>query len=167
VSSPRSAATQPAGCAPEPARAPRVLLVDDNRELCERLAELLSDDAIEVVGTVDRGELALDAIDKADSVDVVVMDVRMPGIGGLEATRVVRHAHPDIAVVLHTAFGGCLNGQVAEVGAFAEVAKGSPPADLTDTIHAAFQAVCAHRAAAVWAGHPQQPDGQRPPDARP
>jgi CheY-like chemotaxis protein len=67
--------------------------------------------ACSIAGAVDRGELVLAAIDRAGSVDVVVMDVRMPGMDGLEATRWVKHTYPDVAVVLHTAFGGCLGGQ--------------------------------------------------------
>lgn len=146
MSPPRSPAAQPVDADLEAVGSPRVLLVDDNRELLDRLAELLPDYGIQVVGAVSRGELVLDAIGKAGSVDVVVMDVRMPGMDGLEATRLVNHAHPGIPVILHTAFGGCLHGQVAAVGAFAEIAKGSSPTDLIHAILAAFEVVSAHRA---------------------
>lgn len=136
-----STSTPPVSSAELPPRysAPRVLLVDDNRGLLDRLADFLPEYGIQIAGAVDRGDLVLAAIDRAGSVDVVVMDVRMPGMDGLEATRWVKHTYPDVAVVLHTAFGGCLGGQAAKVGASAEVAKGGPTTDLVDAIFAAAQ----------------------------
>ncbi len=56
---------------------------------------------LEIVGEAGDG---LDAIDRATELlpDVVLMDVRMPGVGGIEATRRIRHAHPETKVVVLT-----------------------------------------------------------------
>jgi two-component system invasion response regulator UvrY len=118
-------------------RAPRVLLVDDNQPLLTALARLLPAWDIQVAGLVERGELVLDALQDAMAhgpVDVVVMDVRMPGMGGLEATRLVGRAFPDLPVVLHTACAGSLAQQGREAGAVAEVTKGDDPANLVHAI---------------------------------
>jgi DNA-binding NarL/FixJ family response regulator len=86
------------------ARPVRILLVEDNdvfREALELLLGLRSD--VEVVGAVAEGEAAVQACLELRP-DVVVMDYRLPGIDGVQATKAVREAAPDIAVV-------CLTGE--------------------------------------------------------
>ena len=81
----------------------RVLLVEDNqvfREALELLLGLRSD--IEVVASVAEGSAAADVV-REHKPDVVLMDYRLPGIDGVQATRAVREAAPDVAVVCLTA----------------------------------------------------------------
>jgi DNA-binding NarL/FixJ family response regulator len=81
----------------------RLLLVEDNdvfREALELLIGLRSD--IEVVASVSDGSAAVDAA-LEHKPDVVLMDYRLPGIDGVQATRAVREAAPDVAVVCLTA----------------------------------------------------------------
>jgi DNA-binding NarL/FixJ family response regulator len=81
----------------------RLLLVEDNevfREALELLLALRSD--IEIVASVSDGSAAADAA-RAHQPDVVLMDYRLPGIDGVQATRAVRAAAPDVAVVCLTA----------------------------------------------------------------
>jgi two-component system response regulator DesR len=81
----------------------RLLLVEDNqvfREALELLLGLQSD--IEVVASVGEGTSAADAV-RAHRPDVVLMDYRLPGLDGVQATRAVRQASPDVAVVCLTA----------------------------------------------------------------
>ncbi|WP_261554791.1 response regulator [Frankia tisae] len=83
----------------------RVLIVDDHRIVLEGLAALLdSVDGIEVVGEATSGEQAV-ALAGPASPDVVLMDVDMPGIGGIEATRRIRAAHPGVAILMLTMYG--------------------------------------------------------------
>jgi len=84
-------------------RAPRLVVVDDDRLLAEELAGLFSDVGYDVTG------VALDAAGGIDLVrrtqpDVVLMDVRMEGMSGTEAAAVLRRHHPDLPVVLLSAY---------------------------------------------------------------
>lgn len=80
----------------------RVLLVDDHPAFLEGLALLLSDaDGIEVVGKAEDGEAACRLHGELRP-DVVAMDLHMPGMGGLEATRHIRTADPDVAILVLT-----------------------------------------------------------------
>jgi len=81
----------------------RVLLVEDNDVFRQALELLLArQPGIEVVGAVAEGTAVVDACRELGP-DVVVMDFRLPGMDGVEATRAVRAAFPAIAVVCLTA----------------------------------------------------------------
>ncbi|WP_248740591.1 UvrY/SirA/GacA family response regulator transcription factor [Pseudomonas sp. MWU12-2029] len=77
----------------------RVLVVDDHDLVRTGITRMLADiDGLQVVGQAESGE---ESLIKARELkpDVVLMDVKMPGIGGLEATRKLLRSHPDIKVV--------------------------------------------------------------------
>jgi len=77
----------------------RILLVEDNdvfREALELLFGLRTD--VEVVASVAEGEAAVEAC-RTYRPDVVLMDYRLPGMDGVEATKAVREAAPGVAVV--------------------------------------------------------------------
>jgi two-component system response regulator DesR len=81
----------------------RVALVEDNlvfREALELLLGLRED--VEVVASVDNGNDAVSLCREHDP-DVVVMDYRLPGIDGVQATAALRSACPEVAVVCLTA----------------------------------------------------------------
>lgn len=80
----------------------RVLVVDDHDLVRTGISRMLADiSGLQVIGQADSGE---DAIRKARELkpDVVVMDVKMPGIGGLEATRKLLRSYPDLKVIAVT-----------------------------------------------------------------
>jgi DNA-binding NarL/FixJ family response regulator len=82
----------------------RILVADDHPVFREGLCALLSASAeIEVVGQAASGTEAVEAAART-APHVVLMDLRMPGCNGIEATRRIRDANPDVAVVVLTMF---------------------------------------------------------------
>jgi DNA-binding NarL/FixJ family response regulator len=82
----------------------RILLVDDQRLMREGLRILLElEPDLEIVGEADNGEAALKAYAELQP-DVVLMDVRMPGMDGVEATWQLHKRWPDARVVILTTF---------------------------------------------------------------
>ena len=80
----------------------RVLVVDDHDLVRTGITRMLADiDGLQVVGEACTGEEALLKVRELKP-DVVLMDVKMPGIGGLEATSKLMRSHPDIKVVAVT-----------------------------------------------------------------
>ena len=122
---------------------PRLLVVDDHDMLREALVELLVQAGFEVVGEAADGADAV-ALARQLEPEVVLMDLRMPVLGGLDATRLIKDAHPATQVVLLTAFESpALQQQAEEAGCFAYLVKGGPPGTLRLVLH---QAVAARRA---------------------
>ena len=95
----------------------QVFLVDDHpvvREGIRRLLEL--EEGISVVGEVASGEEALKQMD-ARPADVVLMDIRLMGIDGIETTRRLKATHPDLRVLILSGFGHEYMSQAIEAGA--------------------------------------------------
>lgn len=83
-------------CAAEP---DRILVVDDEEEVREILAETLQDFGYAVV-TAASGEEALPVLNRDHSVVLVITDVRMPGMSGLQLAEEIRRRWPRVKVVL-------------------------------------------------------------------
>ncbi len=81
----------------------RVLIVDDTEHVLAVVADMLRLDGFDVVATAPDGLTALDLANTTDP-HVVVMDLRMPGVDGLETTRRLRAARPGQQVILYTAY---------------------------------------------------------------
>jgi len=82
----------------------RVLIADDDHLMRAGLVELLSSDlAIEIVGEAATGRQAVEGARRVGP-DVLLMDVRMPDLDGIEATRELARAAPDIRVLILTTF---------------------------------------------------------------
>jgi DNA-binding NarL/FixJ family response regulator len=82
----------------------RVLLVDDHRVVRAGLTALLNSAAdVEVVGEAPDGAAALELTESVE-VDLVLMDLSMPVMDGVTATRKMRERHPDIRIVVLTSF---------------------------------------------------------------
>jgi signal transduction histidine kinase len=83
------------------ARQVRVLVVDDNQGFRESLVMLLDTDELQVVGQASDGTQALELVGTTDP-DVVLMDVRMPQMDGIETTRQLKALRPDLGIVALT-----------------------------------------------------------------
>jgi DNA-binding NarL/FixJ family response regulator len=82
----------------------KVLVVDDQRIVREGLALLLrTTQGVEPVGAAENGRHALDLVRELEP-DVVLMDLRMPELDGVEATRAIREAHPAVQVIVLTTY---------------------------------------------------------------
>jgi DNA-binding NarL/FixJ family response regulator len=79
---------------------PRVLLADDHRLLREAFVKLLEPDC-DVVGAVADGRALLEAVPTLRP-DIVVLDIAMPQLNGLDAARQLKHAMPDVKVIFLT-----------------------------------------------------------------
>jgi DNA-binding NarL/FixJ family response regulator len=79
----------------------RTVLVDDHALFRDGVASLLLAWGHEVVGQASDGSEALELVDRT-APDVVLMDVRMPKVSGLEATAQIREKHPEVAIVMLT-----------------------------------------------------------------
>jgi DNA-binding NarL/FixJ family response regulator len=115
----------------------RVLVVDDSACLRRRVREALERAGLQVVGEAGDGAGAL-AQAAVQRPDVVLMDLRMPGMGGVEATRALRRRQPSTRVVLWTGDDDeRLAAAVHESGADGGVAKGIRAAELVAALQAA------------------------------
>lgn len=81
-----------------------ILLVDDQQLIRDGISALLAlQEGIIIVGSVSDGQEAVDFV--ADhEVDVVLMDIRMPGMDGITATKIIKQDHPEILVIMLTTF---------------------------------------------------------------
>lgn len=113
----------------------KVLLVDDHELVRTGFRHILQDSpGIDVVGEAESGE---DAVVKARQLkpDLVLMDVNMPGIGGIEATRRVRRQNPATQVIAVTVLSDApFPEQLHEAGALGYLTKGCPAEELFQAI---------------------------------
>jgi DNA-binding NarL/FixJ family response regulator len=129
--------TRPGGVEVGSVSLPRVLVVDDHAMLRKALVELLAQDGFGVAGEAADGADAV-ALAKQLEPDVVLMDLRMPVLGGLDATRLIKDACPAIQVVLLTAFESpALQQQAEDAGCFAYLVKGAPPVTIRQLLRQA------------------------------
>ena len=114
----------------------RVLLVDDHavvRAGYKRYLEL--DPTLQVVGEADSGELAYGMLAQTPA-DVVVMDLSMPGQGGLESMRRIMQRYPAQRVLVFTMHeNAALALQALRAGASGYLTKSMPPERMVDAIH--------------------------------
>lgn len=120
-----------------------VLLVDDHELVRTGIRRLLTDvKGIKVYAEVDSGEAAIAAV-RETRPDVMLMDVSMPGIGGMEATRRLTHSYPDLKVIILTVHtDDPFPGQLLKAGAMGYLSKGC---NVDEMIHAIRQVAAGKR----------------------
>lgn len=83
-----------------------VLVVDDSLFVQKRLKKLLSDEGFDIIDVADHGRAAVEKYKSLHpSVDIVTMDVTMPGMHGIEAMKEIKAFDPDACVVMVSALG--------------------------------------------------------------
>ena len=81
----------------------KILVVDDEENLRHLLSDELSEDGYAVT-TVGSGEAALEALAKGGPFDLVTLDIKMPGMGGIAALRSIRENTPAVPIIVLTAY---------------------------------------------------------------
>lgn len=119
-----------------------VLLVDDHiavREGTRLLLEL--DQQISVVGEAGSGEEALEKLEMCGA-EVVLMDIMMPGVDGIETTRQISAEHPDVKVVIFSAFGNEYLAPAIEAGATGYILKTATQSEMVLAVVQAADGQC-------------------------
>jgi two-component system response regulator NreC len=118
----------------------KLLLVDDHDVVRSGLRMLLENEAdLVILGEAGNGHQALELAAKLEP-DVVIMDITLPDMSGIEATRRIKHSHPKIAIVALTIHEDQQYFfEMLQVGASAYVPKRAAPNDLIAAIRAAYR----------------------------
>ncbi len=117
----------------------KVLLVDDHPVVKEGLRRIIElEDDIEVVGDAVDG---VEALSKAEllSPDVVLMDMRMPRMGGIDSIRRLKESHKPLNIVVLTLYGEEYLSQAIEAGAVGYLLKDARREELIVAIRSAYQ----------------------------
>jgi len=116
----------------------RVLVVDDEPMVCTHLSTILgSADDIDVLGQAHDGAAAVEAV-RRDGPDVVLMDLRMPGVDGLTAIkRINQLSEPPVVVALTTFDTDQYVIRALRAGAAGFLVKSTPPEDLISLVRVA------------------------------
>jgi DNA-binding NarL/FixJ family response regulator len=133
----------------------RVLIADDHRLIAEGIRRVLEEtDDFEVVGEASTGSQVLPLV-RRTSPDLVLLDLRMPGLDGLSALEQIKRDHPAIKVVILSASTEPAVIQTALArGASAYVIKSVSPIDLPATLRQAMEGNVFHAVGLPPAGQP-------------
>lgn len=115
----------------------RILIVDDHPFFRQGVKFYLSSvDDFELVGEASNGQQALDVIDST-AADVILMDLKMPGMDGISTTRALHSVNPGIRILILTSFGSWEETQAAlRAGAAGYCLKDAPPEELATAVRA-------------------------------
>jgi two-component system response regulator CpxR len=118
----------------------KILLVDDEKKYVQTLSKRLMMRELDSAVVYD-GESAL-SLAQEDEPDVMILDLRMPGIDGIEVLRRVKKTHPAIEVIVLTSHGSAADKKTClELGAFAFLSKSVDIDELSKTITAAKEKI--------------------------
>jgi CheY-like chemotaxis protein len=123
---------------------PRIVLIDDDKAVREATKIVLSANGYDVI-TADSGRSGIELIRNND-VDLVLLDVFMPGMDGLATAQAIHREHPNLPIIVVSGFmfgGQCptmpgFDAMAAEAGAIFTLYKPFKPAELLETIKQAL-----------------------------
>jgi DNA-binding NarL/FixJ family response regulator len=146
-----------------------IVIADDHAIVRHGLAQLIATtDDLEVVGLAGNGAEAVDLVARTGA-QIVLMDLSMPVMDGVEATRAIAAAHPEVAVVVLTTFGERDRVMAAlDAGAVGYLLKDNDPEEILAALRAtAAGGAPLHPQAAKVLLDARRPDAVRPPGEQP
>jgi len=121
----------------------RVLIVDDELDFLETIVKRLKRRKVDATG-IDSGIKALELLEK-EHFDVVILDVRMPGMDGIETLKEMKRKRPLLEVIMLTGHASVESGvQGMQYGAFDYVLKPADIDDLLEKIQGAYERKALH-----------------------
>lgn len=113
----------------------RIIIVDDDPLICKSLALMLSKEKdMEVVGTANNGEEAM-LLCEQNNAEILLMDIQMPAMDGIQATRLIKKMNNQIRIMMLTTFQDKHNIQMAlKAGADGYLLKTDKIADIADKL---------------------------------
>ncbi|MBU1276403.1 MAG: response regulator [Proteobacteria bacterium] len=132
----------------------KVLVVDDERDFLESLVRRLQRRSVDAAG-VTSGEAALEHLERQRA-DVVVLDVKMPGMNGIDVLRRIKQLYPEVEVILLTGHASVESGvEGLALQAFDYLIK---PVKLDELIERIMEAFDRRKVVSELAGTPQPAD---------
>ena len=112
---------------------PRVLVAEDHADMAKAICRLLALEC-EIVGRVEDGSAVVEAAQRLRP-DVIVIDLNLPSVNGLEACRQITHTNPEMKVIVFTAMNDPdVRARAFELGASAFVSKLAGDGELLSTV---------------------------------
>ena len=128
----------------------RVLLVDDEEQFVYNMSRILKVRGFEVATATD-GHKAMNTIKYGGGFDVVVLDIKMPGMDGIEALKEIKKWAPDTEVIMLTGHASLSTGaQAIRRGAYDFLMKPCDIEDLVEKIREAYEAESIKRHPVLW-----------------
>ncbi len=116
----------------------KILVVDDEQDFLETIIKRLKTRGIDAAG-VESGYKALEFLDQRD-VEVIILDVKMPGMDGIEALREIKKKKPLVEVIMLTGHASAESGiQSMQLGAFDYVMKPVALDELLEKVRQAYE----------------------------
>jgi two-component system, chemotaxis family, chemotaxis protein CheY len=103
----------------------RAVVIDDTVDIRELLSLVLTRSGMEVVGEAGDGQAGVEVV-RAERPDLVLLDLAMPVMDGVEALPIIRELVPDARIIVLSAFAGAVREQVLDWGADGYLEKGTP-----------------------------------------
>ncbi|WP_454061699.1 PAS domain S-box protein [Candidatus Nitrospira salsa] len=119
----------------------RILLVDDHALVRQGVRTLLENHKdFHVVGEATNGKEAIQFVKEVECPDIVIMDINMPIMNGIEASKIITHNYPTVSVIgLSVHEDSQLEASLYDAGAMKYISKGSVANELSEAIRSAFQ----------------------------
>ncbi|BCX80897.1 two-component system, NarL family, invasion response regulator UvrY [Methylomarinovum caldicuralii] len=118
----------------------KVIVADDHELVRSGIEHILGEDPeIQIVGSAATGEELLRQVGEKTP-DVVIVDVNMPGMGGVEACRRIRSRHPDVRIIALSVYtGGPIPRHLLETGIDGYLSKHCPPQEMIQAVKSVYR----------------------------